>query len=428
MLIRLLLQVCLGVVLAVEPEVSTCPAGVKCVSLVQSRKTKQKIANFSQLLGNEDAMDPPGDNFESAAHAAQDTEALSSYLSLQDYRPFLVALFIALAISGAGLLINWYAPDFLGYFACVIYMALSVSIDLSIGLLKNPESSDATYSFSPTCSVLLTETIKLVITIALLGCVSLTKKTQGGVHEPAAVLTCSDVQWLCVPSAIFTINNILVWWAIGKNELSTFGVFRDTMILWTAVIWRFVFKTPLGNIRLLGILTVFAGLLVNRLGGLSGQSALNFGVLLILLMTMVNALGSVANEYAMKRNVELDINWQNLVVYIGCVSFTFAWLVVTEPGRLQSRSAFFEGLTSSTFFVISLQAFAGLMVSRIIKYADSVAKSVATCGRGPLLVLVAPFFTKSDQSLPTVLSAFVLAGGCFKYLSQGRLRVSSPDK
>merc|ERR1719384_654264 len=82
----------------------------------------------------------------------------------------------------------------------------------------------------------------------------------------------ADMRWLALPAVIFTANNILVWWAIGKNDVGVFGVFRDTMILWTAALWCFVYQTSLGAARRSAIGVVFAGLVVNRAGSIFNGS------------------------------------------------------------------------------------------------------------------------------------------------------------
>merc|ERR1719453_864193 len=112
-------------------------------------------------------------------------------------------------------------------------------------------------------------------------------------------------------------------------------------------------------------------------------------------MTVTNATGSVFNEYALKWNQGLDINMQNAVLYAMCIVFSIVILAVRSPVHLTSLGAFFEGFTNWTILMVCLQASAGLLVSRLLKYADSVYKTIGTCLRGPTLVFVAPFLLGS---------------------------------
>lgn len=206
--------------------------------------------------------------------------------------------------------------------------------------------------------------------------------------------------------------------------MGVFGVFRDTMILWTALIWRCVFHTSLGFNRIMAISVVFTGLAVNRVGGLTWS----WTFLWVLLMTLTNSLASVANEFALKRSKSIDINVQNAVLYTGCSLFAILLLAVDDPMRLAGPSAFFQGFNASTMVTVSLQAFAGLVVSRLLKYADSVTKTVACCLRGPVVVFLAPYILGTPSSWSELLSAFVVASGCTMYLLCGPLATSAQEK
>jgi len=107
------------------------------------------------------------------------------------------------------------------------------------------------------------------------------------------------------------------------------------MILWTALIWRAVFHTALGLTRWFGIFVIFAGLTMNRVG----CSAFTWAFLWVILMTMTNAFGSVANEFALKRSRKLDINVQNAILYVACASFAILLLALDEPSRLTGPTA-----------------------------------------------------------------------------------------
>merc|ERR1719281_1818419 len=113
------------------------------------------------------------------------------------------------------------------------------------------------------------------------------------------------------------------------------------MILWTALIWVTLFKASLGPIRLGGIGVIFLGLVVNRVGSIS-LATFNWAFLLVMLMTVTNATGSVFNEYALKWNKVLDINFQNAVLYALCITLSILVLAIRSPGHLTSANAFFE--------------------------------------------------------------------------------------
>lgn len=330
-------------------------------------------------------------------------------------------LFVTLACGLAALLLGgWLSPlvprVMVPYIVCFVYIFFSCAIDISIAVQKQPD-----YSFNPVCAVLVTEGIKLCLSTTVYAA-SFFGSTRRVVP---AEFSFSDMLYMAVPAAIYSVNNILVFHAIQQNSMSDFGIFRDTMILWTASLWRFVFKVPLGRIRLLGILVVFLGLVVNKVASTLSSGEISWRFLWVVAMTLCNSAGSVANEYALKRNSGLDINVQNMLLYIFCTLFTAVILLLTDPTRFSGSLS--TGFSSQTWLTIGLQSIVGLLIARLLKYSDAVMKSIATCLRGPLVVLTAPLFTHVPTTTISCLSAVIVASGCLTYLTQGPISAAGRD-
>lgn len=308
----------------------------------------------------------------------------------------------------------------------MIYVTFSVSIDIAIAAQRKPEAESG-YDFNPACAILLTEVVKLVISALLYVSLLIFDRSQAVANldnlTPRAVVS------LLLPAVVFTVNNILVFVALGHNDTSTFGVFRDTMIIWTAILWRTAFKTPLGWTRMVAIGVILIGLVVNQVPNLS-SGLMTLTCLWVLLMTFCNSVGSVVNEYAMKFSFGLNINVQNMILYSSCVLCTFLFIIASDRSKIANGpSSYFTGFTSNTFLLVGLQAATGLIVSRMLKYADSVMKTVSACLRGPIFVVVAPIFvrTSSWHVLP-VISSVIVASGCCWYMLQGPLQTPKIDQ
>jgi hypothetical protein len=239
-------------------------------------------------------------------------------------------------------------------------------------------------------------------------------------EEKSTALKPSDVACFALPAIAYTFNNLAVLTAMGANDPSVFGVVRDTTILWTAGLWRMVFWTPLGNNRITAIVILVSGLMLNQCGTITSRT-LSWGVAWVLVMTFCNSAGSVLTEFAFKRNSGLDINLQNMILYLFCILSCMSLIFFKEPELLQSDTAlFFRGFTQITWTCIGLQACAGLLVSRLLKHTDAMMKSCAVCLRGPILAVIAPL--SMDVPYPgftRLISAFIVAAGSFYYLTQG---------
>jgi hypothetical protein len=233
-------------------------------------------------------------------------------------------------------------------------------------------------------------------------------------------LSVDDAKWLFLPSLGYTINNLLVWYAIGKNDLATFGIFRDTMVFWTAGIWYFTFWVPLGKMRLIGLALILLGVVLSEAAKVASGFSMQWAVLWVVVMTVTNAVCAVMNEKALKRNFGLDLNVQNSIMYSMMTVISLVIISSAKPSKIVSPVEFFDGFRASTVLTICLQASAGLLVSRLLKYADATMKIVATCLRGPCLVLL------TTAPPITISSALIILTGCMIYLFQGPLKV--PDE
>jgi len=360
----------------------------------------------------------------------------------------LVILAAGLCLFLIGSAVSPYIPagQALALSVCAVYLTMSVTIDTLISSMKKTSGTQA-FGFNPMCVVMLTEASKFALSVCLCANQALINwsrtlqesESNAVVEAPEAEkaapppareenqLTFSSVSWLGLPAAFYALNNVLVYLAIGANSIVMFGVLRDTLILWTGAFWKFAFGAPLGNMRLAGMVVIVCGGILAQVTRPSSGGQFSFLVVWVLLMTMCNAAGSVSNEFALKRSAGIDINIQNMILYSMGVGYGILYLLATDSSRLYSFSNFTEGFTAVTWNTAAFQAVQGLMVSRILKYADSVMKTAAACLRGPILVFIGPL-TLGGQSTDVwgLVSAAVVAAGAYTCMIQGPIVVPQP--
>jgi len=303
----------------------------------------------------------------------------------------------------------------LTHFCCIAYAGLSISIDLSI---KNAaEAYGGHFPFNPACGVIVVEYCKLVVSAVLFGFHYLEARQTG---ETIAWPSMKDVGWLGVPAFIYAVNNLVVFQAIRSTPLATFGVVRETMLIWNALIWTATFRHPLATTRWLAILGIFLGCTLNQLPKMLGDE-FSVGVFWSALLAFSNAAGAVANEYAFKQRAQVDINLQNAILYTLCGSFVLIGLAVFDPAVVASPSSFFKGFVPECLQVIILQIFTGLAVSRILKYVEAVTKTVVAAIRGPGVIIFGSFIFGTRLSGSDLLATVIVSASCYLFLSQGPL-------
>jgi hypothetical protein len=305
--------------------------------------------------------------------------------------------------------------ELLGACSIACYISFSCLIDTNISIAGNGNG----VKFEPACSVLIQEVGKLIVSMVLYT-VARWNAIRDGHPFLQEQVRMKDVMYLAVPGCFFAVNNVLIYEAIGRTEIATFGVFRDTVIFFNAAIWCFVFHSTLGMTRYLALFIIFVGFCLNQITPLL-HGTMSPAILIVLFMGLTNACASVANEYAIKMNSDLNLNLQNSLLYCFCSFFAFLYILVLRPEKLSSVASFFAHFDATAWITIGLQMAVGLLVSRILKYADSVTKTVGACLRGPLVVILAPFIgLRSRSDWLTNVSAVMVACGAYIFFIQGR--------
>jgi len=296
---------------------------------------------------------------------------------------------------------------------CVAYAALSISIDLSI---KNAARvNGGRYPFDPACAVVAVECLKLFASMVLFAA-----NAHADLREGRAIVLpgAGDVACFMVTGFVYICNNLIVFQAIGHCPLGAFGVIRETMLIWNAVLWTLVFYAPIGLVRWFSILLLFLGCVVNQLPAFF-RSEFTFGVLWAFLLAFSNAAGGVANEYAMKRKAAMDINLQNCILYFFCGGFSMIYLLAFQMDDL--RVGFFNGFSPQCIQVVILQMLTGLAVSRILKYVDAVTKTIVAALRGPGVIFFGAWIFHTALQISEVIATVVVCVACYLYLREGPL-------
>lgn len=303
----------------------------------------------------------------------------------------------------------------LTHVCCLVYATLSITIDLSIKVAA--EKHGGKFPFEPGCAVVVVEYGKMLVSIVLFAAHAFRSRQNG---EEIVLPGFRDVAWLTVPASMYAINNLIVFQAIRSTPLATFGVLRETMLIWNALIWTVTFRQRISMTRWVAILGIFVGCTLNQVPALVG-SRFSYGIFWALLLAFMNAASAVANEYAMKKRAALDINMQNIILYSLCGSFVLIVLTIVKPATVQSPEAFFTGFVPECWQIIILQMFTGLAVSRILKYVEAVTKTIVAALRGPGVIFIGAAILHVRLGIHEVAATAVVCVSCWTYLREGPL-------
>merc|ERR1719229_1153345 len=110
---------------------------------------------------------------------------------------------------------------------------------------------------------------------------------------------------------------MIVYEAIQRIPLATFGVIRETRLIWNAVLWSICFKVQISRMRWVGIWGILVGCLVSQVH-IVFRSEFTWQIWWAFVLAFLNGLSGVITEYAFKRNNGMDINLQNAILCAVC--------------------------------------------------------------------------------------------------------------
>ena len=257
--------------------------------------------------------------------------------------------------------------------ACVLTLATS-----SQGLLTTASKVDGRYLYNFGVVVLLAETLKLAISVYLL------QKSRA--QDPEGTVMTKEVRTavlFVVPSVIYVLHNNIQFLFLKYVDPATYQILGNLKIVTTGLLFRVFLKRRLSKLKWIALVMLLVGATTSQIGGCDGHalSAPVAGYFFGILSAFMSAFAAVYSEYIMKRNND-SLYWQNAQLYFFGVIFNFLSLTVQDI-RNGFHHGFwlftmFHNFTGMTWLVVANLAGTGLLVSWVMKYADSIVKVYAT--------------------------------------------------
>ncbi|XP_076151433.1 UDP-N-acetylglucosamine transporter-like isoform X2 [Alosa pseudoharengus] len=189
---------------------------------------------------------------------------------------------------------------------------------------------------------------------------------------------------LAIPSGIYTFQNNLLYVALSNLDAATYQVTYQLKILTTALFSMSMLGKRLGIYQWLSLLVLMAGIaLVQWPAEAPGtpeqteasSSSQLVGVLAVLAACCSSGFAGVYFEKILKETTQ-SVWVRN--IQLGLSGLIFGLVVMfVHDGEAVRESSMFRGYNRLTWTVVLLQAFGGLVIATVIKYADNILKSFA---------------------------------------------------
>ncbi|XP_061643788.1 UDP-galactose translocator isoform X1 [Phyllopteryx taeniolatus] len=267
----------------------------------------------------------------------------------------------------------------LKYLSLAVLVVQNASLILSIQYVRTLPGE----RFLATSAVVMAEILKVLacLLIILLQKRCHVKETVLFLVD-AILFQYKDTLKLALPSLIYTLQNNLQYIAISNLPAATFQVTYQLKILTTALFSVLMLRKTLSKVQWFSLLLLFVGVAIVQVqhGGnkdaVKANQNYTAGLAAVIISCLSSGFAGVYFEKILKTN-SASVWLRN--VQLGIFGTALGMLALWwNDGAAVAHRGFFLGYTSMVWCVILNQAFGGLLVAVVVKYADNILKGFAT--------------------------------------------------
>eukprot|EP00117_Sycon_ciliatum_P016034 scpid19399/ scgid3055/ UDP-galactose translocator; Solute carrier family 35 member A2; UDP-galactose transporter len=296
---------------------------------------------------------------------------------------------------------SWFAGLELKYVSLIILTFQNAILILSVRYTRTLEGK----MYISTTAVVSAEVMKVAFCI----CVLISQRR--GVFRFLALLNeqvfqnWQDTLKLSIPAILYTLQNNLQYVAVSNLNAATFQVTYQLKILTTAIVSVILLGKVLTRIQWTSLVILFVGVCMVQVqlqnpkepsvtvaptpmqdplraataGSSAPPSKQNpiLGLIAVIISAFSSAFAGVYFEKILKGSAQVSVWMRNIQLGVFGTVIGLVGMLMND-GTAVAKNGFFYGYTGWVWFVIFMQAFGGLLVAVVVKYADNILKGFAT--------------------------------------------------
>ena len=248
---------------------------------------------------------------------------------------------------------------------------------------------------------------------------------------------------LMIPSALYAIQNNLLYLALSNLEAATFQITYQLKILSTAIFSSILLNRRLNPTQWLALGLLMLGVTLvqvttreeehqqhpdvdtikhqdEELKSLQQQQHHQnpmLGLMAVLASCVSSGFAGCYFERMLKQS-STSMWMRNIQLGISALMFSIIAMVTSDfqtIWKADGISGFFQGYTILTWLVISNQALGGLLVATVVKHADNILKNFATSVSIILSSVISFYFFDFQPTLVFILGALLVTAATFIY-------------
>ena len=234
--------------------------------------------------------------------------------------------------------------------------------------------------------------------------------------------TTFDFFKMSVPAVCYAVQKNLLFVAISNLDAAVFQVAYQGKILTTAMFSVIMLGKKLTKRQVFALFVLLFGVALVQVSSSSSSSSKSqdegnvfIGTIAVLLSCVISGFAAIYFEWILKKGPKeeqksytLWVRNFQLAVFAASAGAVAVW---TKDGKAVSEKGLFQGFNGLVWFVTFLEAFGGIVVALVIKYADNIAKNFSTAVSIVTSVIVSAIFLGF-----TITPMFVI-GACIVMLA-----------
>uniref|UniRef100_A0A6P6YJ38 Midasin n=1 Tax=Dermatophagoides pteronyssinus TaxID=6956 RepID=A0A6P6YJ38_DERPT len=269
-------------------------------------------------------------------------------------------------------------------YGTLILITLQTTV-LVLTLRYSRKTSSPNEAYINSTAVLLSEFVKFFICIVVI----IYSESIGGLYyilKDEIFGKPKEFSKILVPAFLYTVQNNLLFLALTNLDAATYQVTYQFKIITTALFSRLILHKDLSSRQWFSLFLLMFGVIFvqwpndNRQRS-SSSIQMNenrlIGLFAIIISSLSSGFSGVYFEKLIKISKAQSLWIRNLQLALLSCMFSSFTIILNDLDEMNIKG-FFYGYNSLTFMVIGLQAFGGICVSLVMKYADNILKGFAT--------------------------------------------------
>lgn len=228
---------------------------------------------------------------------------------------------------------------------------------------------------------------------------------------------------MSIPAFLYAIQKNMLYVAISNLDAAVFQVAYQGKILTTAVFSVIVLGKKLSGRQIIALLVLLAGVAMVQLSAMDGAAKaapsssgrtdnVVLGCIAVLVACMTSGFAAIYFEWILKKSTPVSQQAPHALWVRNFQLAVFAGIgaaigVLSKDGAAVMEHGLYQGFSPLVWVVVSLEAFGGIVVALVIKYADNILKNFATAVSIVTSVVVSALFLGFS-----IKPSFVFGGLC----------------